>query len=268
MPRNYVLRIRGPSDGLHSLDAEAGAFALVGADAGMGVEEAPTEPSALHPNEPAGMTVVCNADGSVAEEGGDTFGEPKFGGFAGNGSLSVVSDPGNPTGSGSAVRVHWTDDGAGSADIFFDDVEGAPWTTLYVAYRVVKYTALWPEFAHKWFYLFSPGQGAPGGGVWTAIEPNDDWRVIDGNDDVEIDVDGILDIRDAEMLMEFVFVAESSEDAGDGEVHVYLNGEHLQSSTTLNSGGGPAWDGIHWYNNANAEQEGSHDVREFYVSVK
>src|SRR5690606_34889448 len=86
------------------------------------VSATPEAPSALHPNEPAGMTVLGSADGSVASNSNGAFGIQRFGGWyghdgGGSQNVSVVDDAGNPTGSGKAVRLTWASNGGAEAAI-------------------------------------------------------------------------------------------------------------------------------------------------------
>ncbi len=239
---------------------------------------APAAPqSALHPNEPAGMTVLGSADGSIAYNGTGAFGIAGFTStsFADNGNVHVVDDASNPTGSGKAVRFEWkaANQGVGKGNYIFP---GTGWRELYIMLRVVKPTS-WPDAqGHKWFYLVpkSAGNVAWGEGIWSSQEPNDNWRVLDG-DNHQLNAGPVLTMRAPnEMAMEYHCVAESSAHANDGRCTIWLNGRQVGSDDQMVMAASytsyePLFARLQLYVHANTVYADTHyDVRELYVSAK
>ena len=262
----------GPNAGTNKATANVDGVGTVVFEA-SGAED--QQSSGLHPNEPTDMSTIMSADGSTAELNGHAFGETQFGkwyGHTGGGghNVDVVDDLNNPTGSGKAVRFKWDSEKneAAIADLIFSK----PWKTVYIMHRVIVESG-WADFGHKWFYFLPDGMTVPGQAVWTSQEPWGALRVIDGNDAVPISSgSGTLDDRDRELAIEYLFVAESSPHAGDGQVFVWLNGELVGSSSTLSMAHdattyAAAWKRIHYYNKANSVPSTSyHRVRELYIS--
>jgi hypothetical protein len=233
--------------------------------------------SARYPNEPAGMTVIGSADGSVDKAAdGSAFGIADFGswtGLSGGGAanVSVVNDAGNPTGSGKAVRLTWVSAQreAAVADMI---LSGGPWAEIYIVHRIVI-PAGWPNFGHKWFYVLPVGEDTPGNCVWTSQESSNALRVIDGTDNVEINAANALAARDTELSIEYHFVAESAPAANNGQVSVWVNDALVGFSAGVRMAAGAAytatWRRIHYYAHANVVPSDTYfDVREFYVSGK
>jgi hypothetical protein len=193
-----------------------------------GVSRTPRVPSALHPNEPGGMTEICNADGSIAYNANGAFGcdATDWSGHIGGGeqNVSTRSDPGNPTGSGSYVHFDWSEPG----ECCIADIDVSPgaaqYDTLYVAIRLFNYSSSPSD--NKIAYFVSNNGGAPGNNFWThhgAAEGSFN------NREVGVANHRCFDIPSGdqpnELLLEWVVYHESAAGMDDGTVLMYFNGE-------------------------------------------
>lgn len=123
----------------------------------------PPPPGSL--NEPAGMTRFFSTDGSVRDFGPKWIKASKW---LDDRYTRVVSDAGNPTGSGKAIEKRWyvgepTDNGGGLTTLHhWSDVGGFPARVLYIRMRL-KFSPNWDTDGHyggvKFGYWGSDGRG-------------------------------------------------------------------------------------------------------------
>lgn len=239
-----------------------------------------TQSTAMHPDEPSGMTVLGYGDGSVIQSSdGHAFGIPNayhwYWGAGSNslGNFQIVDDPDNPTGSGKAVRVHYNPStgGAASTDI---RLPGGPWKQVYFALRIIIEPGWEPS--HKWYYLDMPNMDRTHGVIATQMDGGENAAMAmtdpAPNHGNFYSRSGVYP-EGKELLIEWLWVAPSSVGAADGQAYAWINGESLISQT----GVGPIpwgqsaseWVNLHLYWKCNTFTNDSYfRVREVYVSAK
>src|SRR5690606_8055960 len=161
---------------------------------------------------------------------------------------------------------------AAVADIDF----GMDYAEIYISHRVELPTC-WTGngSGHKWFYVIPRNETSWGSGMWTSQEPSNSLRVIDGVDQVPIDVASGYAERNQVIHVELHMIAESAPGAGDGKIYAYKNGALVDSNTGAqwfsDSNGSYAlgFGKLHYYMRANAGPPDCHIwVHELYVSGK
>ena len=132
------------------------------------------------------------------------------------------------------------------------------------------------DLPHKWFYVLPDGTGSWGKGLWTGHNTQDRWHLRD-NGRVGSEIGALAMRAPDEMLMEYLFIAESSPYAGDAQVTFWLNGEWVGHSAAeemiVDAAQSvdyvPLWTKLQLYAHANVVPEDTYyDIREFYVSGK
>jgi hypothetical protein len=257
----------------------------------LGVEM--TFASSLYPNEPAGMTTVYNNPGIYDELEGD-FTDNTDGWFDHEPfapAAQIVSDPGNPTGTGTSVRFdHLNGDGGGGGklrtwDRLSDTLGGSnasgPFDTLYYALRLYIPTGqgngCGPDtHPAKANYLGVEGNGfnriyfVPCTGeqvVQFAGAPGTQSRYVSYS---------FPNTEETEWLLEVVLTAESSATGNDATMATFVNGSPIAAGVwtglTLSADGQSAFrfDGMNWYHDQGSNATTGHFwyMRDVKVSGK
>jgi hypothetical protein len=238
-------------------------------------------------NHPSGMTLIGFSDGSVLGgiDGTPTASEPAFGipGFGPwwefscseephwpHERLQLVDDPTNPTGSGKAIRLAINERGCGAIARAYP-LYGAPYSELYVRFR------LFPETKRprniKLFYTANVGTGH--NRHYFSLMRSGALRLASSTTSPPEHT--IRTVRDVFAVgrwstVEMRLVAESAPAAGDGEVHIFVNGEHRLSDTSIQwtrPGEDHLWNRLQWYgHHSNRGWALSYRIGEFYMAGK
>lgn len=246
----------------------------------------PSQSAGSYPNRPSGLRVIGAADGSVKASGGSAFGISSFGSWSSSAStgVSVVSDPSNPTGSGSSLRFRW-DSGSNSAgSATAGRFDGGPVRELYVMTRIYMESGGW-DFGHKFFYI-GAATGARNNSssptqFYSTRERGDNLRFINQNTGSSVIIDSSDPAprgngsnpfaRNQWLNIEYYMVAESSPGAGDGRMRIWVNNRLVGSSDnvgwTNRSDSAVGFDGMEWYARANSVTATSHyRLGELYIA--
>jgi hypothetical protein len=248
----------------------------------------------LHPHEPAGFTPLYDNPGTFLLSSSTAVWNTN----SYNALAQIVSDPSNPTGSGQAIRrTHPSGGGAGAAKLeSWSDLgttlggqgySGGGMQELYVSHRR-KVPAGEAGCAtnvggngFKFFYFGTHRDAKQGDGaneIYSTGCVNEGLTVQSGGGgDTQ---DFFRDLQwpppaDVTWHIEYHFIAESSNGAGDGEAYIYVNGSLIQGghitgiSYSDPTQAGRLLDGMEMYHTQHALVSGaSHSwlEQEWYVS--
>jgi hypothetical protein len=253
----------------------------------------PPPNSQLHPNEPAGLTPIYNNDGQYLLNSSTAVWNTN----SYNRNAAVVDDPGNPTGSGKAVRVtHPAGSGGGAAKLeSWSDLgstlggqgyAGGGLRELYASHRRVIPQGQPGCDVHsvgngfKFFYFGMHRDAKAGDGaneIYSTGCVNEGLVVQTGPGGTTQDF--FRDLRwppsaGQEWHLELHLIAESANGAGDGQAYIYVNGSLIQgghiTGIQYSAPGRPGrfFDGMELYHTQYALPGGAHHwlEREWYVS--
>ena len=238
--------------------------------------------SATYPNEPAGTSLIFQADTTVVEDGsGDAWGVSGVGGWEYDATslsdvLTSVADATNPADSGYVTRFHWRGDRnprCASKTFGF----GASYSELYVMFRIY-FEAGWTENTKYFFFGLSGGSatgfytdGAPAGSgnLRIVCQNGDNFEIIDSGD-TNANGTGAFPMENGTWLnVEMHIVDESSSGADDGEAYLWVNDTLVGSVTGLNlvTGAGSGFNTMRWYGDSNSsENDVYYRIGELYVA--
>ena len=259
------------------------------------VSATPEPVSTDYPNRPTGLTEIITFTGTVEESNGDAFGHPDFGGWLMDSNapadmIQVVSDPSNPTGSGSSLRFRYSEgfnprSGIASANTF----SAGTFKRLYVKLLMFYEDGAgdW-TFGHKIFYIgAAPGSRNNTGSPTQSYNTNSNGRfryhqqnfggpedeLVDSAEDPPKGSNNSAPIaRGRWVMLEHIFVAESAPGAADGQVQLFVDGELVGSRTGVSwvAADDPAvgFNGIEWYADVNEVPGGDvfYRLGELYVA--
>lgn len=223
-----------------------------------------------YPNMPPNMTIVGDNKGDVVSSTGDVntgsaWDISSFGSWwqFNNAPLhvSVIDDSSNPTGTGKVLRMDYTT--GGSAGIASAMDFGGPYQQMYIMERLNFEPGFFNEAGGKLFY-FAPASGAQvnpgtptdwyiqmGNGMELAMQhggSSGHGTVVTSNSTYQNPDPGTWH------SWEFLFIAESSPGAGDGECYIWRDGKLAYHET-----------GIQWLNSG--ESPNGFNAMEYYAHI-
>ncbi len=240
--------------------------------------------SALHPHEPAGMTVIGDDNGSVAQANGHAFGITAFGGWTDPSNVVNYTDPTNPVGSGKSVEFHWLSSMSGAAKSF---ASFTPYHQLYVSFWVYYvYTGTEWQNGQKFFYFGLLNGGRPTYTDFYLDRPAssipEPIRVVNQNGGA---VNPMIDtaysppqgtntkplVMNQWIHVELLATDETNSSANDGSVYMWVDGKlaGYLDNADWGTGGGSGFAGMEWYAHANSVPVDSiYRIGELYIAGK
>jgi hypothetical protein len=250
--------------------------------------------SALHPNEPAGMTMLYENPGSYLLSAAWT--DNSY-----NGQAQIVSDSFNPTGSAQAIlRTHGGGGGGAAKLASWSDLgstlggqgySGGGLREIYLSHRrsypagqlpcAVHSGSRGPDTGFKFFYMGMHTGAKQGGGaneIYLTACTNTAFTVQSGGGGTTQDWFLNPGWPPASALdtwhLELHLIAESGNGVGDGQAYLYSNGSLVKHVTGIQysdpTQSGHLFDGMEMYHTADPGAAGIHQwlEREWYVSGK
>lgn len=231
-------------------------------------------------NEPAGMTTLANADGSVAESGGDALGVSWLSAWTFDGGvladhLGVVADP--KTASGSAVRFVWDTNDSPESAAASGNFTGGPYDEVYVRMEL-SYEPGW-NIGHKLFYMRTSVDSSTD--FYVTREPNGSMVVFGQGGEGTIWISDVpawggttglrpLEDLDTQYVVELHVVYGTGGDVD--EFHLWVDGTLLVSKTGSIGADGdwpaPFYGIEFFYDTEQSFTLDHHRLGTFYVSAK
>lgn len=242
-----------------------------------------------YPNRPSNMTEIARSNGMVEEAAGSAMGIGDFGRWytdpaAPPNHIDVVADATNPAGTGAALRFTWSEaytprSGTTTAEHF----SGGPYRELYIMIRIFLEED-WPRTGNKYFYIGAADGARHNVGsptqFWTSRENDGSLMFVNQNIESEILVNSSATdatgngtqplVRGKWLNIEYHLVSQSSSDAADGVVRVWVNNVLTGTNRTVRwvlPGDPLGFSGMEWYaTNNSIPSVGHYRLGELYIA--